>query len=273
MQEFDLRVIKVGVEVNGRINIYQDLAIEARGSKYANANQDECEIRLSNVTKEVHDYILSQTSPFNSNATPKKIYIEAGRVSYGVTRIFTGNVVTAETTNPPDVTLILKCLTGNYLKGKVVSNGGSNLTQLSTLSQQVASDLGATLDFQATDKQVANYSFTGAALKQISKIGDAGGVNAYLDNETFIVKNANAPLNGKVTIVNEETGMIGIPETTEQGVRVKFFMDGGTTLGSMLKINSKIYPAVNGSYVIYKLDFEIANRADPFFWIAEAKRL
>ncbi len=66
--------------------------------------------------------------------------------------------------------------------------------------------------------------------------------------------------------------MIGIPEFTEQGIKVKFLLDNRTTLGGGIQIESKIYPATNGNYVIYKLGFEITNRDKPFYWIAEATR-
>jgi len=81
----------------------------------------------------------------------------------------------------------------------------------------------------------------------------------------------NLPLANFITIVNLETGMVGIPETTEQGIKIKFLMDGQTKLGGLLRVTSQIYPALNGEYVIYKLGFDVATRDVPFYWIAEAK--
>ncbi len=66
--------------------------------------------------------------------------------------------------------------------------------------------------------------------------------------------------------------MIGIPEFTEQGIKVKMLLDNQTKLGGGLRITSSIYPAVNGDYVIYKLGFDIATRDTPFYYIAEAAR-
>ena len=55
-------------------------------------------------------------------------------------------------------------------------------------------------------------------------------------------------------------------------LKVKFLLDNQTTLGSSLEIQSQQYPAANGTYVIYKLGFQIANRDTPFYYIAEAAR-
>ena len=73
MDSFDPRIIKVGIEVNGNIKVYQDLDIRASGTKYANANQNECEVKITNLDNETLNYILTQTSPFNNNKTPKEL--------------------------------------------------------------------------------------------------------------------------------------------------------------------------------------------------------
>lgn len=272
MQELDPRVVKVGIEIGGSLKTYEDLNIVVSGTKYANANQNECEVQISNLDKATRDFILTETSPFNKNRKPKKLIVDAGRVSYGTSRIFVGDITSSNVTQPPDITINLKALTGNYAKGDIIARNQPAQMSLKKISEQVARDLGVNLDFQATDKNIANYSFTGGALKQIDKLGEAGMVNAYLDDTILIVKDYNVPLTGKMRILNLDTGMIGIPEITEQGIKVKFLLDNQTTIGSAIQITSKIYPAVNGTYVIYKLGFEIATRDTPFYWIAEAKR-
>ena len=40
----------------------------------------------------MRNYILTETSPFNKNKTPKKLIIEAGRVSTGTARLFVGDI-------------------------------------------------------------------------------------------------------------------------------------------------------------------------------------
>jgi hypothetical protein len=66
--------------------------------------------------------------------------------------------------------------------------------------------------------------------------------------------------------------MIGMPQLDVQGITVKFLLDSDPVLGGAVEIQSKLYPACNGVYAIYKLDFEIANRDTPFYWIAKASR-
>lgn len=271
--ELDPRIVRVGIEVNGRVKYYEGLDIHAQGMKYANPNQNECEVRLTNMDKVTRDYILTETSPFNINRTPKKLIVEAGRQSYGTTVIFMGDITASGISQPPDIGVTLKAMTGNFKKGDVISRNKGSSCGLKTICQGVAGDIGATLDFQATDKSVANYSYSGGALKQMDVLQESGDYDVYLDNNVLIVKDRHIPLNNRTRILNLDTGMIGIPELTEQGLKVRFLLDNQTAIGGALEVTSKIYPAINGKYAIYKLGFSIASRDVPFYYEAECKRI
>lgn len=272
MQKLDPRIVKVSIEIEGELKVYENLAISAVGCKYANATQNDCEFKIANLDKETRNYLLTQTSPFNQNRTPKLIILEAGRQSYGTVEIFRGTITAAAPSQPPDITLSIRALTGNYLKGKIIARSEPPSAPLSLIAKDIAGDTDLTLIFQASEKNLTNYSFTGGALKQIENLGQAGDVNAYVDGNNLIVKDNNVPLKNKLKILNLSTGMIGIPEVNEQGVKVKFLLDNQTTLGGSIQITSELYPAINGLYEIFKLGFHITSRDVPFYWIAECKR-
>lgn len=273
VQALDPRVIKVAIEVDGKTNLYDGILIRATGSKYANSLQNEAEIAITNLDRITQDYILTQTSPFNLNRTPKTVRLYAGRQSYGTTLIYVGNIITASLSQPPDVTVTLRCLTGNFIKGTILARYQPGLATLSQIAKAVAQDTNTVLNFQASDKNISNYNFSGGALDQIGYLGQLGDINAFIDDDILTVKNQGIPITGVVRNLSAETGMIGIPEFTEQGIRVKYLLDNVSKLGGRLNITSVMYPAVNGSYVIYKLSFDISNRETPFYYIAEAARI
>lgn len=274
VQALDERIVKVSIEVNGQIKTYSSpLAIVVNGTKYANALQNEAEITLTNLDRATQDYILTETSPYNANRTAKSVTVEAGRVSYGTAVIYRGNIVTASVSQPPDIGVTLKCLTGNFVKGSVISRSQPGLATLYQISAGIAQDQDTLLNFQATDKNIGNYQFAGAATNQVALLNSFGGINAFVDDNVLYVKDSMVPLTGVLRILNADTGMIGIPEFTEWGLKVKFLIDNRTTLGGALQVTSRQYPAINGTYVIYKLGFQIASRDIPFYYIAEAARV
>lgn len=306
----DDRIVRVGFEIRGKMRVYEGLAITANGTKYANQNQNSCEIAIANLEPEAQDYLLTECSPMNKNATPKTMTLDVGRKSYGTFRLFEGQfsyctlgqkntvkdtqkdsgkgtdskasegdgsdssgaVSLSSTGNVLDIWVNFKALTLDDKKGKLVSRTGLPQQSLKDLAQGVADDLGVTLEYSAADKAISNYSFSGAALKQVDKLGSTGAVSAYVDDGKLIVKDIHLPLPNFKRVLDLDSGMIGKPEFTEQGCKVKFLIDPQTKLGGALEIRSKTIPAVNGTYIIYKMSFEVASRDTPFYYIAEALR-
>lgn len=273
MAEIDPRIVRVGIEVDGRLRVYEGLSIVISGTKFANANQDEATIKICGLEKSVRDYLVTQTSPFVKTRTPKEVIVWAGRASYGVTQIYRGSIVSASVSQPPDIWTELKAQTGAAAALKIIVQSQPENTKLSQIARQIAKDLDANLSFEAVDKFVKNYMHSGAATKQIDRLEDCGDVNVYLDGNNLVVKDKNVPLSGKVRILNIDTGMIGVPQFNEWGVKVSMLLDNQTVIGGALDIRSKLYPAANGKYAIYKLGFEIASRDTPFYYHAEAVRI
>lgn len=271
-ETLDPRLLRIGIQIGGRLKLYEGLQITASGTKFANATQNECEVKIANLDKATRDYLLTETSPFNKRKTRKVLTVEAGRVSTGYSLVFAGDITNAVGGQPPDITMTLKAAACDFAKGTINAAAMPGVTPLQTIAARVAADLGLSLNFQATPKQIANYSFTGSAAKQVDHLGQMGRVNAYVDDTSLIVKDWGKPLARRTRILNLETGLIGIPEFTETGVKVKMLFDNQTVLGGGLMLSSKLNPAADGLYTISKLGFELANRDTPFYYIAEATR-
>lgn len=272
MANIDQRILRVGIEVSGGLKWFEGLQITAKGSKVVSDLQNSADVTVVNLSAEDRNFILTETSPFNSNRTPKLLIIEAGRVSTGTARLFVGNIISSSPTQPPDIGLNMKAQTGAFKKGELIARSGLAKEKLSSLASKAAKDLEAKLTFEAQDKLIANYSFSGANLRQVNALADAGNVDAYLDNETLVVKDRGKPLKDRVKIIDNTTGMVGIPEATERGVKVKILYDLETDLGGQIDLTSELNPALDGSYTIYKIDFDLASRDTPWYFDIEASR-
>jgi hypothetical protein len=271
----DPRILKVVVSVGTESFTYQDLgtslgfAITARGTKYANPIQNECEVEIFNLSTQEKNYILTETSPYNSNlGTEKTISVYAGRVSTGFSLVYVGDITNVTVKSPPDVAITIKSATKQSKKSLVGINSLGTLAKLSQISGSVANALGLQLNFVATDRNIANYAFSGSQLKQVDAINDMGNVNAYVDDNSLVVKNYNQPVDNTITIININTGMIDIPQVTEEGVEVKFLFVNSVKLGGAIRLSSVQNPALNGDYVIFKLAFDLANRDNNFYYTA-----
>lgn len=270
----DLRRIRIGIEVSGRVNWYENAGwnIKVTGTKYANPLQNECTVTIKGLSEMTRDFILTETSPFNSNKTPKKMFVEVGRQSTGLFRIFTGDITSADPGGPPDVDITLKSKTKSSKAKEVIAVSGPAITKLSGIAQRVADEVGVGLDFRATDKNIANFSFSGAALSLVNSLQEAGGVKAFVDDETLFVKDYAKALVGRTKVLSMNTGMVGIPKATEKGIDVTFQIDSESVLGGTLLLESKFNKSINGGYVIDQLKFEATSHDDQFWYTATCSR-
>lgn len=271
-ETLDKRIIIAEIEVPGGMKRYEGFSVDFTITKVASAQMNEAEIKIANIIKADRDFLVTATSPLQRPRQRKRVILYAGYESTGVTRRFVGDITLATVTQPPDIWLQLKAQTGYYNRGDIIARSGDAQNNLSELSSRVAQDLGLTLDFQASDKSVANYAYTGGALAQVDKLGHAGLVDAYVDDDRLVVKNRGKELAGRVRKLSENTGMIGIPEVDERGVKVKMLMDQHTGLGTLLDIESTLNPAANGRFTVYKMRENCSMRGQPFYIEAEATR-
>lgn len=269
----DLRRVRVTVEINGAAHIYEDLKIRAAGTKFTNPLQNECSVTLTGLNAQTRDFLLTNTSPFNKNKIPSRVIVEAGRVSTGLFQVFQGDITSAEISSPPDVELTIKAKTNNANAMKIVTSSAGALSKLSAIAAECAKNNGLNLVFEAADKFIANYSYSGSAAKQIQDLQDAGGVSAFVDDMMLIVKDMDKAARGRRRILNMNSGLVGIPKATDKGVEVTYLIDGESLLGGQITLDSKFNKSLNGNYKIDQLKYDISTHDDPFFYIALCTQL
>lgn len=268
----DKRLLKIDIEVGNELRSYEGIPISASGSKVSNEIPNEFTIKLTNLSKDTRDKILTETSVLERNLPPKKCYIYAGRESTGYSLIFKGDIRQTTISQPPDIGLTIITYTGDSAKYTTTVRSGGELIKLSVLSKQIANKLGVGLLFEATDKQIGSYSYTGSSLGEVKKLNEVGGVNAYLDDDILIVRNKNTALNGRTFNISKNSGMIGIPTITERGINFKIMFDARVTVGSKAVLTSTLNPVANGNWTIYKITYDLQNREQSFYMNIEATK-
>lgn len=271
----DQRIVKLGIIIDDQVNWYEGLNIEAKGIKASNTIMGQCEITVLNLRRDVRERILQETNPFLNKGKKISVIVEVGRVSFGATTLYTGDVFRSESTPKPDIGVRLKCIQGFGNRAKIVSRSAKEITALSSIAEWVAEDNGFDLSFEIIDKNVARYSFTGSAQAALSQLEQLAGAatSVYVDDSTLFVKGADAPAKGlPVRILDKSSGLISA-EGTEYGCKVKMLFDTVTKIGGQIDLTSEINPSLNGSYIVKRLPFHITSRDQPFYYIAECKRI
>lgn len=272
---FDGRLVEVGLQFKDGTNysFNQDFAIYASGTRFTNANQASCELTLFNLTRALRDTIITASSPFGNRANLPTLSLKIGRESYGTFLLYMGDVISANILQPPDVGIKFRALTNNLLQGAIAASQQPPMAPLSQISKSVADSTNSKLDFQAQDKQIGNFSFTGTPIDGVKKLNDCGNVISFCDNDTLVVLDSSKPRAGEPRKLNLANGMVGIPQVTEQGMTVKMMADNTIQLGGSITVESVENPAANGTWAIKRIDYEIASRDQPFFYTLTCSNL
>lgn len=268
---FDPRIVRVGIQFENDFLVFEDLDIRVTGQKLFSPTTNVCNVRISNLTREQRNYILKNATPypaFGKPLNPAYITVDVGRKSKGPFRLFEGYAYTSAVIPPPDIGVVLQS-TADSLQASIVMNVSFGpLADLRTIAQKVADLNGYILVFQAQTRQIGNFSFSGKAGKLVEKLQLVGDVRASVDNNVLtVIDKQNFRNPGKKFDLNMGSGMVGVPQATENGVTVQMLVTPDIQTGDRVSLTSKINPAVNGdNYVVSSITFDIANRDNPFFY-------
>jgi hypothetical protein len=280
MTQFDDRIVKVVFTVGDQTetidtsqNPAKPIFIAASGTKFADVTQNECTLQVGNLSRELRNKLATNLTPADYNQARKSFQVWAGRVSTGLFLKYQGDILSGVPSQPPDIIMSFRSKTLQFFKQDILAQSYAVANvQMSQIAGDVAKSMGLNLKFEATDRTISNYSYTGSAAKQVDKLGTLGGMDAYVDDNTLVCKNKGTALTNTSFVLSEASGMIGQVELTEWGVRVKCLLSPSVSLGGELVLASVQNPSLSGTYTIYKTGFQLATRDTPFYDIIEATR-
>lgn len=248
------------------------LAIRGRVSRKMGSTQSDADVSIANLTQSDIEYLTTFTGPYVKPKVQKKINIYAGYENTGWGRIFSGDIERALPDGQPDVWLNIKAKSLYYSNRIPLSYGVANTTN-KELAKSIANNLGLAFEWQATSQKTIDvFNFTGSKAGLIKEFNDLEDVTMFEDNGVIKVvdKISKPPQNG-VKLISKDTGMIGIPEPDQYGIKVKCLLDASLKVGGWIKTQSVRLPGTNGIYQIYTLDFDFSSREQQFYCDIYAK--
>lgn len=270
------RVCFIEIETNERgkreMKRLDGLAFRAKVSRKRGAILSEANISIANLKRSDIEYLTTYMSPYINPSVRKSINVYAGYDTTGYGRIFTGDIYKALPSDVPDTWLNIEAKSLFYQNRVPVSYCVSNVT-MQEAGKSVANQLGFEFDWQAdSQKRIDVFNFRGSKAQLIEKYNSFGDVIAFEDNGKLRVQNKTSKRkSGQIKLISKETGMIGIPEPDQFGVKVKCLLDPSLACGDWIKVKSERLKSVNGEYQIYTLDFDITSREQAYYCDIYAK--
>ena len=255
--------------------LFEGLDIQAQGQKFAGVQSDTCTVKISNLTRAQKNWLLTIASPLTTAQQPGRkpvlVTLSVGRENdFPPFLLFQGYCWASHVTMPPDIGIVLTSTTNNYQASALQPQNFGALTTVAIIAAQIAAQYHKTLNIKPGDgvKQVANFQYTGGLQAALNKLARVSGMRVQCSHDVLSLYNIGETVNGAQSFsLNTSTGMVGIPEVTESGVKAMCLIRPEPKIGGPIKIQSSVNPSINNQpFFISTLNYHVTNRDDPFWY-------
>ena len=194
--------------------------------------------------------------------------------------LFSGRALQAIPDSYPDVILSIDGMSGIEWWGEniEVSKDKSSVMDLidyaaSQMGYQVNIDDNLRKNNMLLNKVQDSFSFTGSPMDLLSECQSMlGGVSSdpqtvfmSIENGQINMWSPSVPNGNKKLLISKETGMIGLPQPTETGCKVKILMNTGIKTGDVVEVKSERIDLLNGDYYVIGITQEGETRGKTWY--------
>ena len=234
-------------------------------------SQGEAQVRIFGLSLDIINQ-LTTIGPIMTEIRGKNLIdIAAGDENGTLSTIYKGTILNAwgDFKSAPDVGLNIIAYAAMRPALAPVDptsyEGGANV---SDIMQSLATK--AQLNFINHDVNVVLSSpyLPGSALDQIRDCANAAGIDYIIENGTLSIWPRGGFRDGEIPVVSPQSGMIGYPTFSSQGVLIQTeFLPTARVGGKITVENSEIIMA-NGTWVIFQASHEISSELPDGPWFS-----
>lgn len=198
------------------------------------------------------------------------LQIEAGNKGMAqLATIFTGEIINAVPSADTDGTLALniEANAGYYaaiLPTPPVSVNG--VASIEGLMEQFANEANYKFENRGISGSVANCVFIGSPVKKAQTLARQCDFDLLIDDGTFIIQPWEAPKNGEIPLINRDTGLLGYPSYTNDGISFTCIFNDRIKVGGYVKLES-LLPYATGEWQVVQLSHNlVANDSTNGAW-------
>jgi hypothetical protein len=275
------RIVEVTISGKAGTLKVDKLKIDASGQKGIGSKQNTATISIWNLTKSHRKQLGEEFD---------KIELKVGYRGGPLFTIFKGDIRDVTTTlETADVKSEMECGDGDEGIGKgAVSKTFPAGTKPKEIVEYLQKEMpgttkGETKGIDALPAYKRPVSLYGWAFREMDKLGREHGFYWSVQNGQLEAVKNDQTLPGS-TVLSKETGLIGIPEVTDKGVKVKCLIRPGIAPGRQIDVRSDFLDEESGKdkkksdeggglFRISELSFDLTNRGETFYYEAEGNRV
>lgn len=205
------------------------------------------------------------------NSMQNIIKIEAGNQGEELKLVYEGNITFAyiDMTSAPDVIFKIRSITAiynSYKPATPVTYAGS--VSVVSAIRDLAAKMGYEFENSGVPESLtmSNVTLVDTDLNKIRKLCRAYEIDLYIEHGTIAIARRGEARKLKIPVLSPQSGMIGYPVPTMQGVDVRCFYDPMIRFGGVMRIADSVMENCNGDWRIFGVTISIESEMPGGHW-------
>lgn len=202
------------------------------------------------------------------------VSVFAGDDESGLGNCFNGTMheVFADFSAMPNVSLRIRAQTGLTDAIKPVSPiSHSGATDVVTIMSGIASVMGRSFENNGVSgKVISNPYYSGTAAQQVQEVANDADIFQHDDGHTLAIWPKNGSRGGSIPFISPESGLVGYPSYTANGVDIVTLFNPSISFGGKIKLQSSL-PQATGTWQIYGLSHELESETPGGSWFSHVR--
>lgn len=275
------RKVSLSIQIGNIVKTYSDnlsdnnLSIDFNVAKSMGNYGDKASVTVTGLPLEDIVSLTSVLTSIGKTPPPRNFISLSAGYPDNINTIYQGGLFSVSSNvDKPDMSITLDCLGGFGASRTIEIEINMKPASLSKIASQLASKLNMPLSFLAADKNYKSFSYKGSCYGLINelKMKAEGTVAIYMTDGKIIVENINQA-GSNIILVSSESGLVGSPQATIQGVNFKTLLNPNYTVGACVELISNKLPLLSGLYKIITLSHQGSTRGNNFFSNIFARKL
>lgn len=235
-----------GMPIDEAIVIQNPITVEFSVNRTLFADVNTLDIEIYNLAPQTYNQLFFDYF----NMKYRTIILEAGYETTGLSTIFIGDVWSCYTRREKTNTITkIHAIVGLKSLQAFTDMTLGGITRDRVLAA-VAKDMNLELEIYS-GQNIAferDVVLSDNSMKIAQQYSDN---NAYIDNGKLIILNDVDAIKGDVPLINDESGLLGVPQHEDAILSVEIMFDPRFIIGQIIEIRSRIHPQFNGQYKVY----------------------
>lgn len=242
----------------GNTKIIEGLSTTVQVTKAGLPEKNSAEVRIQGLKLSDMEQ-LTFLSFLPGEYRKNHILIEAGDKGGELSVVFKGDITaaSADFSTAPDVTMKFNALTAGW--SVLIADSPTSVqgeVTAESLIKQFAEQAGYNFVNEGVTESVKNSTYNGSPVQKAEQVADEVGAELLMDDETWTLMPWDKP-RGDAVLLKADSGLIGYPSFTQDGISCECFYNPRLQLGGQIKIES-IVPRASGYWKITKLSHDLA---------------